>query len=73
MSVPATLTINDVRDRATLTVPEVGGLLGMSRDHIYAAVARGDLPSLRVGNLIRVPVPALLTMLGERQEGADAA
>jgi predicted DNA-binding transcriptional regulator AlpA len=31
--------------------PEVGKALGLSRAAAYAAVARGDIPALRIGSL----------------------
>jgi excisionase family DNA binding protein len=38
------------RDRLTLSVPEVAVRLGISRGLAYELVARGELPSLRLGN-----------------------
>ena len=54
--------------RATLNVPEVARLLGIGRDAAYRAVARGEIPSLRVGRRILVPVAALERMLGATSE-----
>jgi excisionase family DNA binding protein len=44
-------------DRVTLTmsVPEAAVVLGISRAFAYALVARGDLPSLRLGRRVVVP------------------
>jgi hypothetical protein len=48
----------------TLTVPEEGKLyFGLSRDGSYDAAARGDIPTIRIGRLLRVPVRALERML----------
>ena len=48
----------------TLTVPEAGKrYFGMSRNASYDAAKRGDLPTVRIGKLIRVPVRALEAML----------
>ena len=47
------------RDRLTLSVPEVAVRLGISRGLAYELVARGELPSLRLGNRIVIPVVAL--------------
>ncbi len=44
--------------------PDVGQALGLSKDSTYRAVHRGDIPSLRVGRRLLVPVPALLRLLG---------
>ena len=54
----------------TLTVPEAGKkYFGLSRNGAYNAAARGDLPTIKIGRLLRVPVRALEQMLdraGER-------
>jgi excisionase family DNA binding protein len=51
-------------DRLALTVGEAGALLGISRALAYELVARGELPSLRLGRRLVVPKVALLEMLG---------
>jgi len=44
----------------TITVPEAGKkYFGLSRDASYAAAQRGDIPTIRVGRLLRVPVRAM--------------
>jgi hypothetical protein len=50
--------------RVVLTVPEAGALLGMSRPAAYRAAEVGQIPTLRLGRRLVVPVPKLLTMLG---------
>ena len=42
-------------DQLLLTVPETARLLRISRNLAYELVARGDLPSVRLGRVIRVP------------------
>ena len=44
----------------TLSVPEAGR---DSRNASYAAAARGEIPTIRIGKLLRVPVRALEQML----------
>ncbi len=44
--------------------PNLAGFLGLSRPGTYAAVKRGEFPCIRSGRRVRVPVPALLEMLG---------
>lgn len=69
------LTIDDIRDRATITVPEAARVLLLSRDVAYKAALAGELPTLRLGRRILVPVPRLLAMLGatpDRPGGAAA-
>ena len=38
---------------------EAGDALGFSRAKVYTLIASGELPSLRVGGSVRVPVVAL--------------
>jgi excisionase family DNA binding protein len=38
----------------TLTVPEAGKALGLTRHGAYAAAQRGEIPTLRFGRLLRV-------------------
>jgi excisionase family DNA binding protein len=48
----------------TCSVPEAGELLGIGRDAAYAAAGRNEIPTLRLGRTLRVPVPKLLELLG---------
>ena len=48
-----------VPERLALSVEEAGALLGISRDLAYDLVARGDLPSARLGRRLVVPRRAL--------------
>jgi excisionase family DNA binding protein len=41
-------------DRQTLTVPEAGKALGLTRHGAYLAAQRGEIPTLRFGRLLRV-------------------
>jgi excisionase family DNA binding protein len=49
--------------RLVYDVPEAGEMLGLNRNAAYAAAKRGDLPTIRVGRLIRVPKLAFERML----------
>ncbi len=49
----------------TISVPEAGRDLGLSRNSAYAAAARGEIPTIRIGRKLRVPVQALERMLEE--------
>ena len=44
-------------------VPEAGAMLGLSRNASYDAAKRGDIPTIRIGKLIRVPKQAFQRML----------
>ena len=44
----------------TLTIPEAGKTyFGLCRNAAYAAAKRGDIPTIRIGKLLRVPIRAL--------------
>jgi hypothetical protein len=50
----------------TLTVPEAGRrYFDLSRNASYEAARRGDIPVIRVGRLLRVPVGAMERKLEE--------
>lgn len=49
---------------ATMTIPEAARLLGISRSAAYRAVARGEIPTIRIGRRLLVPTAKLYTMLG---------
>ena len=49
--------------RLTLTVPEAGRVLGVGRNAAYQAARTGDIPTVRIGKRILVPVAALGRML----------
>jgi hypothetical protein len=58
-------------EQKTLTVPEAGArYFGLSRNGSYAAAARGELPTIKIGSLLFVPVRALERML-DRAAGND--
>lgn len=59
------LTLPEIRERATLTVVEAGRVLGLGRDAAYRAAKTGEIPTIRAGRLLVVPVPKLLALLGE--------
>jgi excisionase family DNA binding protein len=58
---------------AMMTVPEAGKYLGISRWAAYQAAAKGELPTIRIGKLLRVPVRALETMLDRVGKAPQAA
>ena len=59
----------------TMTVPEAGKkYFGLSRDSSYRAAERGEIPTIRIGRLLRVPVRAMERLLdGVERTGAEAA
>lgn len=49
--------------KLTLTVKETAATLGISTDATYDALKRGDIPSIRVGGRLLVPVARLEALL----------
>ncbi len=48
----------------TISVPAAGReYFGLSRNGSYEAARRGDIPTIRIGRLLRVPVVALERLL----------
>ena len=48
----------------TLTVPEAGRrYFDLGRNASYEAARRGDIPTIKIGRLLRVPLVALERML----------
>ena len=53
-----------IQSPKTLSVPEAGKkYFDLSRGASYAAAARGDLPTIKIGRKLRVPLVALERML----------
>jgi hypothetical protein len=51
--------------KPTASVEEAGRLCyGLSRNTSYAAAAKGDIPTIRIGRLLKVPTSALRAKLG---------
>jgi helix-turn-helix protein len=50
----------------TISVPEAGQVyFGLAKNAAYKAAHRGDIPVIRIGRMLRVPVVALERMLEE--------
>lgn len=52
----------------TLTVPEVGEVLGISRAAAYELVRSNGFPSMRIGTRILVPKDKFITWINEQVE-----
>jgi excisionase family DNA binding protein len=61
---PANSTKKSVAERLVYTVPEAGQLLGLGRNAAYDAAKRGDIPTIKMGRLLRVPKAALHMLVG---------
>jgi excisionase family DNA binding protein len=47
----------------TMSVPEAGAMLGLTRNASYEAAKRGNIPVIRIGKLLKVPKAAFHQML----------
>ena len=57
----------------TISVPQAGReYFAMSRGASYEAAKRGDIPTVKVGRLLRVPVRALEAMLDNAGQTSTA-
>jgi hypothetical protein len=55
----------------TISVPEAGEkYFGLCRNAAYAAAERGEIPTIKIGRLLRVPVRALEKILDRAGEPA---
>lgn len=65
-------TLDDIRCRPTISIAETAQVLHIGLNQTYAAARAGEIPILRLGRTYRVPVPALLALLGETPEHTEA-
>jgi len=58
----------------TMTVPEAGAAyFDLSRGASYEAAKRGEIPTIKIGKLLRVPVRAMEEMLAAASSTKDVA
>jgi len=62
----------DWRARTVVSVPVAAGLLGLSRQGAYDAASRAELPAIRIGRRLIVPVVKLRRLLGELRASDEA-
>jgi hypothetical protein len=59
-----------IMTKLTVPVPVAGRALNLAKNPAYAAVHRGEIPSIRIGRRIEVPTAPLRKMLGISGEAA---
>lgn len=64
------LSVDDLRIRATITIPEAAAFLSISVDLAYESAKRGDLPCVSLGRRRLVISSRLLEMLSPSAAGA---
>lgn len=55
------------------SVPEAGRMIGLSVNSAYEAARRGEIPTVKIGNLLIVPKRPWLKMLGAELADNNAA
>jgi excisionase family DNA binding protein len=60
-------------ERLLLRIDEVATLIGVSRTTAYALVNKGELPSIRIGGMLRIPNDALRKLIEARTAGREDA
>jgi excisionase family DNA binding protein len=58
------------QNRLTYDLPEVAEKLGIGRNQAYEAAARGEIPTVRIGKRLLVPIRAFEAMLDRPPEAA---
>jgi excisionase family DNA binding protein len=53
-------------ERLLLRIDEVAAAIGVSRTTAYALINKREIPSVRLGGLLRVPADALRKLIEER-------
>ncbi len=59
-------------ERLLLRPVEVAETLGIARSKVYEMLASGEIPSLRIGKSVRVPVDALHAWVHSRVTASDS-
>ena len=70
---PAVKTIAEALTRPTISVPEAGQILGIGRNAAYDAAQIGDIPTIKIGGKILVPVAKLAALLGLQDRIVEGA
>ena len=63
--------MQDEKSLLAISVPEAGKRLGIGRSAAYAAAANGELPVIRIGGLLRVPLAALERKLAAAEKSEE--
>ena len=67
-------SLPDPTAEPTIKAERAAGVLDMSVRGIYAAVERGDIPSIKVGRAVRIPTARFLERFGlSASEPSEAA
>lgn len=59
-------------EKLLLRVSEAQRILSLSRSTVYAMIASGEIPSVRIGRAVRVPVDGLRDWVKRQAEKSEA-
>ena len=57
------LTLDEMRERGTISIREAGAFLGISASAAYRLAATGAIPTISIGHLRRVSAPMLVELV----------
>jgi excisionase family DNA binding protein len=58
---------HSISPRRTVTVAEAASILGIGRNSAYEAAKRGEIPTIKIGRLVLIPLDGLdRLLLGDR-------
>lgn len=60
-----------VPPRLLLRIPEAAETLGIGRTKIYEMIARGELPTIRIGRAVRISANALQKWVEVREQQGE--
>jgi excisionase family DNA binding protein len=60
-------------DRLLLRPAEAAEAIGIGRSKVYELLARGDLPSIRIGSSVRVPLDALRAWIARQLADSETS
>lgn len=60
-------------ERLAYRPTEVAAVIGLSRSKVYELIARGEIPSIRLGGKILVPAESVRRVIADAPAGSPAA
>ena len=65
--------MNQLPQSGTYSIPEAARRLGIGRNSAYEAAKRGEIPTIKIGGRVLVPIAALEKLLSDSYHGGAAA
>ena len=67
-----TIRSTESENRLMLRVNEAAEVLGIGRTTVYELVAKGELPTVRIGRSVRIPISAIEAWVEANTEGVSS-